>query len=166
MRIIGIDPALKITGFGVIDCDSGLFSLVKAGTIITSADKPVFFRLNQIYCALKSLLIEFKPKVMVLEKIYSHSGHPATSFVLGQARGVICLAASQAGIDLVEYSATHVKKSVVGNGPASKEQVQKMVCALLKIKILPKYMDVTDALALAIAYSYFAKAGKFHAPIK
>ena len=98
---------------------------------------------------------------MVLEKIYVHYQHPATSFLLGEARGIICLAAAQANLTLEEYSATHVKKSVLGRGMASKEQVQRMVVALLGMKILPKYKDVTDALALAIAYCYFSRAYKF-----
>ena len=161
MRIIGIDPALRITGFGIIDENKGNFSLVKAGTIITTANKPLPMRLNQIFEGLNSLLFEFKPQVMVLEKIYVHYQHPATSFLLGEARGIICLAAAQANLTLEEYSATHVKKSVLGRGMASKEQVQRMVVALLGMKILPKYKDVTDALALAIAYCYFSRAYKF-----
>ncbi len=166
MRIIGIDPALKVTGFGIIEDNNAGFSLVRAGTIITSAEDPAYLRLNRIFEALSGLLSEFKPQVMVLEKIYSHSRHPATSFILGQARGVICLAAARSGIKLVEYSATHVKKAVVGGGLASKDQVQKMVAGLLKIKTLPKYRDVTDALALAIAYSYFSRANKFNSFLK
>ena len=166
MRIIGIDPALRMTGFGIIDDSTGRFSLVKAGTISTSGCKDLPASLIQIFDAVNSLLLEFKPQVMVLEKVYSHSQHPTTAFVLGQARGVICLAAGQAKLELVEYSATHVKKSVVGRGLASKEQVQRMVAMLLGMKKLPKYKDVTDALALAMAYSYFSKGNKFNSPIK
>jgi crossover junction endodeoxyribonuclease RuvC len=166
MRIIGIDPALRMTGFGIIDDKSGSFSLVRAGTISTSANKDVASRLIQIFDSVNSLILEFKPQVMILEKIYSHSQHPATAFILGQARGIICLAAGKNGLELVEYSATHVKKSVVGRGLASKEQVQRMVCALLSMKTLPKYKDVTDALALAIAYSYFTRTSKLNSHLK
>lgn len=166
MRIIGIDPALKITGFGIIDDHQGKLSLVQAGTIMTSAADPMSSRLSRIFDDLNFLFSEFKPQVMVLEKIYSHHQHPATSFVLGQARGVICLAAEKAKLKLVEYSATHVKKSIVGRGLASKEQVQSMVAALLGIKTLPKYKDVTDALAMAISYCYFSKAKKINSFLK
>jgi crossover junction endodeoxyribonuclease RuvC len=166
MRIIGIDPALRMTGFGIIDYKNCGFSLVRAGTISTSADKDLPSRLIQIFDSVNHLISEFKPQVMVLEKIYSHSRHPATAFILGQARGIICLAAGKAGLKLVEYSATHVKKSVVGRGLASKEQVQRMVAALLGMKTLPKYKDVTDALALAIAYSYYSKTFKFNQHLK
>jgi crossover junction endodeoxyribonuclease RuvC len=166
MRIIGIDPALRTTGFGIIDDSNGGISLVRAGTISTSASQDLPASLIQIFEALNSLLQEFQPRVMVLEKVYSHSQHPTTAFVLGQARGVICLAAGQAKLGLVEYSATHVKKAVVGRGLASKEQVQKMVAMQLGMKTLPKHKDVTDALALALAYSYFAKNGKFNFNLK
>ncbi|MCX5708141.1 MAG: crossover junction endodeoxyribonuclease RuvC [Candidatus Omnitrophica bacterium] len=166
MRIIGIDPALRMTGFGIIDSNKGGFSLVRAGTISTSTNKDLPSRLIQIFDAVNSLILEFKPRVMVLEKIYSHAQHPATAFVLGQARGIICLAAGKANLELVEYSATHVKKSVVGRGLASKEQVQRMVCSLLNMKTLPKYKDVTDALALAIAYSYFSKTFELNSNLK
>ncbi len=166
MRIIGIDPALRITGFGIIDDNNGSYSLVNAGTIITQASKLLPVRLRQIFDGLNGLLAEFRPQIMVLEKIYAHYQHPATSFVLGEARGIICLAAAQANLTLVEFSATHVKKSIVGKGLASKEQVQRMVATLLGMKVLPKYKDVTDALALAISYSYFSRAHKFNSFLK
>jgi crossover junction endodeoxyribonuclease RuvC len=166
MRIIGIDPALRITGFGIIDDCEGRLSLVKSGVIKTSSSKPLPECLNQIFLVLEEILNEFKPQVMVLEKIYVHYQHPATSFLLGEARGIICLVAERAKIELVEYSATHVKKSIVGRGQASKEQVQKMVASVLAMRTMPKYKDVTDALALAITYSNFSRAHKFNAFIK
>jgi crossover junction endodeoxyribonuclease RuvC len=166
MRIIGVDPALRITGIGIIDDDNGRLALVKAGTIMTSSDKSLPARLKQIFEALNGILLEYEPQVMVLEKLYVHYQHPATSFLLGEARGIICLVAALTGIDLVEYSATHVKKSIVGNGQASKEQVQKMVAGLLAMKNLPKHKDITDALALAISYSYFSKTHKLNALLR
>jgi crossover junction endodeoxyribonuclease RuvC len=95
---------------------------------------------------------------MVLEKIYVHYHHQTTAFLLGQARGIICLACAQGNIPLVEYAATRIKKAIVGKGLASKAQVQRMVAKTLRLKSLPRYMDVTDALALAIAYSNIAKS--------
>jgi crossover junction endodeoxyribonuclease RuvC len=92
-----------------------------------------------------------------LEKIYAHYRHPTTSYILGQARGVICLAGAVKNIPLIEYAATRVKKAVVGQGLASKLQVQRMVAGVLQLNNLPKYMDVTDALALAIAHSYMMR---------
>ncbi|MEI6631969.1 MAG: crossover junction endodeoxyribonuclease RuvC, partial [bacterium] len=120
----------------------------------------ISMRLNKIHRALAQLISQTKPGVMVLEKLYAHYRHPTTAHILGQARGVICLAAAEAGITLVEYPATRVKKAIVGKGLAGKYQVQKMVAMTLGIRKLPKYTDVTDALALAIAYQRIAHLDK------
>lgn len=153
MLILGIDPALKITGYGLIEYNRGKISLLKAGAIITSAREALPQRLNKIYEAVLKLILSASPDVMVLEKLYVHYNHPTTAYLLGQARGIICLACAKGNIHLIEYSATRVKKAVVGRGLASKEQVQKMVLSTLNLKALPRYDDVTDALALAISYS-------------
>jgi len=157
MRILGIDPALSITGYGVIDTKKNTLSLVEAGVIITSVKNNLPERLDKIYRAVIKLISDTKPEVVVLEKIYSHYRHPATSYLLGQARGVICLAVENKKLPLVEYAATRIKKSIVGKGLASKFQVQKMVASTLCLSSIPKYTDVTDALALAIAHSYIAR---------
>jgi len=158
MRILGIDPALVITGYGVLDTKGDKFSLVEAGIISTSSKDILTKRLNKIYCGVVKLITDTKPDVLVLEKIYAHYRHPTTSYILGQARGVICLACATKDIPLVEYAATRVKKAVVGNGLASKAQVQRMVAGILGLTTLPKYMDVTDALSMAIAHSYITRA--------
>ena len=160
MRILGIDPALAVTGYGVIDTNQNKLTLLKAGAIITSYRQALPDRLNRIYCSISQLISETKPEVMVLEKIYVHYHHPVTAFLLGQARGIICLACAKAKIPLEEYAATRVKKAIVGKGLASKGQVQRMVANILKLSTLPKYADVTDALALAITYSYINKNNK------
>jgi crossover junction endodeoxyribonuclease RuvC len=160
MRILGVDPALKITGYGIIDVVNNRLSLINAGTIITRPGQPLPERLDKIYEAMLALIVEHRPEVLVLEKIYVHCEHLTTAYILGQARGVICLISAKAKIPLVEYAATQVKKAVLGRGLASKEQIQRMVASLLALKNLPKYTDVTDALALAIAYSYFQRADK------
>lgn len=158
MRILGIDPALSITGYGVIDFNRPKLVLVEAGIITTSPKVVLPKRLEKIYSAVRRLIFETKPEVMVLEKIYSHYRHPATSYLLGQARGVICLACAKENIPLFEYAATRVKKAIVGCGRAAKSQVQRMVLDTLDLYTLPKYTDVTDALALAIAHCYIARA--------
>lgn len=157
MRILGIDPALAVTGYGIIDCTAQSLILQKAGAIVTSYKQALPERLDKIYESIVSLILENKPEVMVLEKLYVHYHHPTTAYLLGQARGIICLACAKGNIPLVEYAATRVKKAIVGRGLASKAQVQKMVAKALCLKSLPRYMDVTDALALAIAYSYINK---------
>lgn len=158
MRILGIDPALAITGYGLIDARKNRLFLIEAGIIKTSLREDLPRRLNKIYTAIENLILDTKPEVVVLEKLYAHYHHPTTAYILGQARGVICLAcARNRNLPLVEYAATRVKKAVLGHGLASKFQVQRMVASILNLDNLPKYTDVTDALALAIAHSYIVK---------
>lgn len=153
MRILGIDPALTISGYGVIDSKHNKIFVLEAGIIKTSAKELLPVRLNKIYQGIISLIADTRPETAVLEKLYVHSQHPTTAYILGQARGVICLACAVKNIPLIEYSATRIKKAIVGQGHASKYQVQMMVSDILNLKSLPKYNDVTDALALAIAHS-------------
>jgi len=158
MKILGIDPALGTTGYGLIEVSGTAFRLVEAGVIETRAQECLPVRLEEIYTAIESILNEFRPEAAALEKIYSHYAHPATSYILGHARGVICLACARAGVSLTEYAATRIKKAIVGKGLASKQQVQKMVMDLLGMKEPPAYMDITDALALAIGHSFICRS--------
>jgi len=158
MRILGIDPALGVTGYGLIEVSGPVFRLLEAGIIETKTQECLPVRLEKIYTAVESILNEFRPEAAVLEKIYSHYAHPATSYVLGHARGVICLACAMAGVTQAEYAATRIKKAIVGKGLASKQQVQKMVMDLLGMKETPAYMDITDALALAIGHSFICRS--------
>lgn len=160
MKILGVDPALTVTGYGVISAKQNNFSLIEAGVIITKPDEAIGRRLEKIYSGIIGLISDTNPDVLVLEKIYAHYRHPTTSYVLGQARGVICLASAVKKISLVEYAATRVKKAIVGKGLASKNQVQRMVSGILGITNTPKYIDVTDALALAIAHSYILRVDR------
>ncbi len=157
MKILGIDPALAVTGFGMIEEHGHKLALIKAGAIITSYKQPLPERLDKIFGSITRLISETKPDILVLEKLYVHYHHPTTAYLLGQARGIICLACAKGNVPLVEYAATRVKKAIVGKGLASKNQVQSMVMNLLNLKSLPKYTDVTDALALAIAYSHISR---------
>ncbi len=157
MIIVGIDPALAISGYGVIQVNKSALALVEAGIIKTSCKEPVPARLDKIYRGVLKLISDTRADCLVLEKIYSHYKHPATACILGQARGVICLAAFTAKVPFFEYSATRIKKAIVGKGLASKAQVQRMVTHSLGLGTLAPYMDVTDALALAIAHSYIVK---------
>ena len=157
MVIVGIDPALTISGYGVIEARGGKISLIEAGIVSTAAAQPLPRRLSKIYAAIEKLIDDTRPDCLVLEKIYSHYRHPTTAYVLGHARGVICLACAQKNTPLIEYAATRVKKAIVGKGLASKFQVQRMVASILSLENVPKYTDVTDALALAIAHSYIVR---------
>ena len=157
MIILGIDPALSVSGYGVVEFGANNLSLIEAGIITTMAKEPITERLGKIYRAINKLILDTKPDVLVLEKIYSHYRHPTTAYILGQARGVIVLACANGKIPLAEYGATRVKKAIVGRGLASKYQVQRTVASMLGLEKLPKYTDVTDALALAITHSHAVK---------
>jgi crossover junction endodeoxyribonuclease RuvC len=158
MTILGVDPALTVTGYGVIETKGRQLFLLEAGIISTSPKENTPRRLEKIYCAVIKLISDIRPDVMVLEKLYAHYRHPTTAYLLGQARGVIVLACATKNIPLAEYAATRVKKAIVGKGQASKYQVQRMVANSLEVQQLPRYTDVTDALALAIAHSHIMRA--------
>ncbi|MFA6384367.1 MAG: crossover junction endodeoxyribonuclease RuvC [Candidatus Omnitrophota bacterium] len=152
MRIIGVDPALQVTGYGVIDCSGGESVHVTSGTVQTKACQILQDRLDAIYTGISDVLRRQEPDVMILEKVFVHLKHTTTAFQLGQARGTIVLAAAHLNVPIVEYAATQVKRSVVGNGHATKQQVQRMVVSQLRLQAIPEYFDITDALALAMAY--------------
>ncbi|RKY30767.1 MAG: crossover junction endodeoxyribonuclease RuvC [Candidatus Omnitrophota bacterium] len=154
MRILGVDPALTRTGYGVVDFKKNKLSFLEAGVVTTSSRQAIAERLDKIHAAVMRLASRTKPDVIVIEKLFAHYRHPTTAYLLGQARGVICLVCAEKNIPLIEYAATRVKKAVVGRGLGSKLQVQRMVANILNLNKLPKYTDVTDALALAITHSY------------
>jgi crossover junction endodeoxyribonuclease RuvC len=152
MRILGIDPGLGTTGYGLIEDSS--FKVIEAGVIRTQAGIPIQARLKKLSESLDEILAEHKPAVLVLEKIYSHYKHPTTAILMGHARGAICLACGTHDVKLINYPSTRIKKAVTGNGHASKAQVQRMVQSLLKLKDPPEPVDVSDALAMALSYCF------------
>lgn len=157
MRILGIDPGLGITGYGLIEADSGRFKLLEAGVIRTTSKERLEARLEKIYKGLHGLIKEFRPEVLVIEKLYSHYRHPTTAILMGHCRGVICLLSKQCAVDLVGYSATRIKKAVVGIGHAGKYQVQRMMQEIFGLKVPPSPADISDALALAVAHAYISQ---------
>ena len=150
MRILGIDPGLGTTGYGIIEDRS--FKLIEAGIIKTHANTPIQSRLKKIFDGVCEIIEEHKPAVLVLEKIYSHYKHPTTAILMGHARAAVCLACGVHKVRLINYPSTKIKKIVTGNGHASKQQVQRMVQGILKLKAPPEPVDVSDALAMAISY--------------
>ena len=152
MRILGIDPGLGTTGYGLIEEKN--FKLIEAGIIKTQKNTPIQERLKKIFDELSYIISEHKPGVLVLEKIYSHYRHPATAILMGHARAVVCLACGIHGLRLINYPSTKIKKTITGNGHASKQQVQRMIQNILKLKSPPEPVDVSDALAMAVSYCY------------
>ncbi len=158
MLILGIDPGLNITGYGLIDSQKDGFVLKQAGFIKTKAADGLPKRLSQIYTTLSGLLDSYKPDAIVLEKLYSHYRHPVTASLLGHARGVICMLAEQKHVPFFEYPATRVKKMTTGSGHASKIQIQKMIehtMGIDKASLGP--MDTTDAISLAVTHAYISR---------
>ena len=157
MRILGVDPGLRTTGYGLIsvadknpwDCR---IDLVEAGVIRTATGGEVAGRLKKIYGGLSELVTEHDPDLIVIEKLYAHYQHPTTAILMGHARGVVCLLSGMHGVKLASIASTHVKKAVVGNGHAGKSQVQRAVQAILGLRSMPEPEDAADALAIAIAY--------------
>lgn len=157
MRILGIDPGLNITGYGLIEIKNSKAVLIEAGTIKTKSSDNLSKRLNKIYSGLVSLIKEQKPNCMVLEKLYTHSRHPATASLLGHARGVITLVSSQMGLDFFEYPPKRIRQAILGSGNASKSQVQRMMEYIFKLKPDTLNQDISDALGLALAHANFLR---------
>lgn len=158
MCILGIDPGLGITGYGVIEAESGKFKLLEAGIIKSSSRDTLPQRLSRIYKAIGEIIHEYKPTDLILEKLYSHYRHQMTAIAMAHARGVIALTTGEfPRIRLVSYSAKRVKKAITGNGNASKMQVARTVQSILNLKKLPAPADVSDALALSLAHAYITR---------
>jgi crossover junction endodeoxyribonuclease RuvC len=159
-RVIGVDPGLNITGYGVMECRNGNISLLEAGVIrpprAQGDNLPA--RLESLHKGLTEVMADFRPSTMCLEEVYSHTEYPKTSILMGHARGVICLAARQAGVPVVSVSAKRIKQSVTGNGNASKAQVQRAVQQFFSLGRPPHPPDVADALAAGLCYAYSLKA--------
>ncbi len=158
MRILGIDPGLRRTGYGVVDVTpQSSVRLVEAGTIEPKEKDLIENRIHKIHANLQKIIVEHKPDVMVLEKLYSHYKHPTTAVLLGHVRGVICLLCAQNRIELIEHSVKRIRKSLVGNGNATKEQTRALIMNLLKINASALTLDASDALALALGHAHMIR---------
>jgi len=149
-RILGIDPGLNVTGYGCIDRRGRDFAIVEAGVIRTDAKAGMSARITQIHADLAELLGELAPDLVAIEKLYAHYAHPRTAIVMAHARGAILLAAEQAGVGIADLAATQVKKSLTGNGHATKRQMQLAIKSVCSLDELPQPADVADALAIAL----------------
>ena len=153
-RILGIDPGLNITGYGVLDCDGQRPLLVEAGVVRGKSRGNLEKRLCEIYDGVAEVIETLKPTAVSLEELYSHYERPRTAILMGHARGVICLAARQANLQIDHYAATQVKKILTGSGRAPKSQVQQAVTRELSLTSVPDPPDVADALAIAMCNFY------------
>ena len=152
-RILGIDPGLHITGYGVVEVSAQQPKVCEAG-IIRPSGKSMTSRLLFLYNGIVEVIDQFHPQVVAVEQLYAHYQHPRTAILMGHARGVILLAAGQRNLPLVSYNATRIKKTITGNGRASKEQIQRTIERELRLDKTPEPPDVADALAVALCHYY------------
>ena len=157
MRVLGVDPGLNTTGYGVIEIVGRTVKLVEAGVGRGKSRGDVSARVREIYDGVAEVIRTLKPEAVAIEKLYAHYERPTTAILMGHARGVIVLAAAQADVPVFDYAATQVKKTLTGNGRAPKTQMQEAVRRELRLSKLPEPADVADALAIAMCHGWSLK---------
>lgn len=156
MRILGIDPGIGRTGWGVIDVQGAAFNVESFGCIETPKDMAMEKRLQALYEAIIKICKEYKPDALAIEELFFNK-NVTTALIVGQARGVVLLAASQHGLPIGVYTPLQVKIAVTGYGRGDKAQVGHMVKSILKLPSIPKPDDTADALAIALTHAFSAK---------
>jgi len=152
MKILGVDPGLNATGYGLVETGKDCLTLIEAGIIRTKPRVPLEKRLSELYKGLDEVVQEFSPDVFSVEELYSHYKHPKTAVIMGHARGALLVVAGNAEIPVFSYSATMIKKSLTGAGHATKEQVASMIARTFNCGEMNVQADVTDALAAALCH--------------
>ncbi len=152
MRILGIDPGLKLTGYGLVDFKfiSARPTLVAGGVIRLNDKASLASRLCELEQELEGLFEEYKPDVCAVEQLYAHYAHPRTAILMGHARGVILLVAQRRAVRIEQFAANRIKQSVTGHGHAGKDQMQRAIQGFFNLKEPPEPPDVADALAVAL----------------
>ncbi|MGB8266607.1 MAG: crossover junction endodeoxyribonuclease RuvC [Candidatus Velthaea sp.] len=170
-RILGVDPGLRTTGYGLVASTGGRLRLIEGGVIEPDPALPLEQRLVQLHAAMSEIVAALRPDCMVVEELWTSYKNPSTAVLMGHARGVIVLAAGDRGVSVHHLAHTRVKRALAGSGAASKGQVKAIVVKLLDLARAPEPDDVSDALALAIAFANveaqndrFAAAGIVLAP--
>jgi crossover junction endodeoxyribonuclease RuvC len=160
-RILGLDPGLQITGYGVVEitpagprvCEAGIVR----GTERERDKADMAHRLANLYTGIVEVIEQYQPRAVAVEQLYAHYEHPRTAILMGHARGVLLLTAGQRGIPVTSYNATTIKKTITGHGRASKVQMQHAMLRELGLPTLPEPPDVADALAAALCHYYAVK---------
>lgn len=155
MITLGIDPGTAILGYGVVSGNDEP-RVVTYGVLRTTNDEPMPDRLVRLYAGVQALITEYRPDVLAIEQLL-FGRNVTTAIAVGQARGVVLLAAAQAGVGVAEYKPAQVKEAVVGYGKADKGQMQEMVRILLGLPSIPHPDDAADALAIAICHVHTAR---------
>jgi crossover junction endodeoxyribonuclease RuvC len=154
MRVLGIDPGLGTTGYGIVEQGEGGLQIREAGTVRSRRSEELPERLLAIHAGVAEILREFAPDGIALEDLYAEYQFPRTALLMAHVRGAVCLAAAQASVPVWSFAPREVKNAIVGYGNASKEQVQEMVRRLFGLDRRPSPHDVADALALAVTGIY------------
>lgn len=160
MIILGIDPGIGRCGWGIITINNSQLTVNNYGCVETSAKQNTEKRLVEIHEQIESLIKKYKPDVLAIEELFFNT-NSKTAFVVGQARGVILLAAAKNKISVAIYTPLQVKMALTGYGRADKNQIGQMVKVILRLEKIPKIDDTSDALAVAITHAFSAKMGKF-----
>ncbi len=158
MIVLGIDPGTAAMGYGIVERTGGSLRAVDYGCVTTSADSPLPDRLNRIHAAVAELIETHKPDLLAVERLF-FSRNAQSAFGVGQARGVVLLAAAQAGIPVREATPNEIKVGVTGYGAADKAQVGRMVAVILQLAEVPTPDDTADALATAICLANSERPG-------
>lgn len=156
MLVLGIDPGLAITGYGLVREDNQRLVPLAYGAIRTLPQNSIAERLVRLHQELSAILAEYRPDVAAVEELF-FSTNARTAMSVGQARGVTLLTLAESGVRIVEYTPLQVKQAITGYGGADKTQVQQMVCILLGLGQIPQPDDVSDALAVAICHHHSAR---------
>lgn len=151
-RILGVDPGLRTTGYGVIEFAGGRSRLVEAGVVTPKVKGTLEQRLRELHDGICAVVSSTQPSVMVIEELYTTYKNPMTAIMMGHARGVLCLAGAQHNVPVHTLAHSLVKRALIGSGAARKDQVNQMVTQLLGLRRRPEPNDVSDALALALAF--------------
>jgi crossover junction endodeoxyribonuclease RuvC len=151
IRIVGLDPGLRRTGWGVVDSDGVRLIYVASGCIVVPADDDLAYRLRALFEGVSGVIANFKPQEAAVEETFVNE-NPRSTLKLGQARGAVLLAPAMQGLKVAEYTPNLIKKSVVGSGHAEKQQIQAMIGFLLP-KAKCDSADEADALAIAITHA-------------
>lgn len=161
-RILGVDPGLRTTGYGVVEVRDGALRLIEGGVLQPDPKAALERRLVQLHDAMVEVVRATRPDCMVVEELWTAYEHPQTAVLMGHARGVLVLAAGANGVPVHDLAHASVKRALTGSGSAAKSQVKGMVVQLLGLTAPPRPDDVSDALALAIAFANVeAQRGRF-----
>ncbi len=156
MRILGVDPGIGRLGWGVIDKEKSGIKTIAYGCVETKVNSPLTERLVIIYSSVQKLLDEYKPQALAIEELFFNK-NVKTAFAVGQARGVVLLAAAQKQLPIAVYTPSSVKSAITGYGKADKKQIGQMVKLTLKLPKVPTPDDTADALAIALTHAFTNK---------